>query len=346
MRLLFVGPLFDGSTALQRAEAFKAIEGIEVFTLDSMYNLGKGSLTDRVRHRLRWPADRHNINRNLVAAANELRPEVIFIDSVRVVTPVTLKALRQSCAASLVFYSCDDITARHNSSRQLEACDPEWDIFFTTKSFNVPELKARGVRRPVLVGNSFDPKVHRAWTPEEIGDEFERFDAVFVGICENARRQSLNRLAEAGTSVVVYGDGWIPAKLHPQVTLRPSVYGQGYSRALHTGKLALCFLRKLNRDLVTTRSIELPGAARPMIAEKTWEHDELFDDGVDYISFSNDTELTERVGALLADEDARKALAQAGRERCIRSGYSTIDRASEMIRVIQTNVLEHRTSLA
>lgn len=341
MRLLFVGPLWDGSTALQRAEAFKAIEGVEVFTLDSMDRVGKASFTDRVRHRLRWPADRHNINRNLVAAAKELRPEVIFIDSVRVVTPVTLKTIRQSCEASLVFYSPDDITARHNSSRQLEACDPEWDIFFTTKSFNVAELKARGVRRSVLVGNAFDPKVHRPWTAEEIGDEFERFDAVFIGTYENARRQSLNKLAEAGPRVVLYGNGWVPAKLHPTVTLRRPVYAKHYARALHTGKLALCFLRKLNRDLVTTRSIELPGAARPMIAEKTREHDELFEDGRDYISFRTDAELTERVGTLLADDDARKALAQAGRERCIKSGYSTIDRASEMIRVIQKNVLEH-----
>lgn len=336
MRLLFVGPLWDGSTAEQRAEAFKATEGIEVFTLDSMDRVGKASVTDRVRHRLRRPADRHNLNGRLVSAARELRPDVIFIDSVRVLIPNTLKTVRQSCRASLAFYSPDDITARHNSSRQLEACDLEWDIFFTTKTFNVPELKARGVRRPVLVGNAFDPKVHRPWTAAEIGDEFERFDSVFVGTYEDERRRSLNRLAEAGTSVVLYGNGWPKAKLNTHITLRPSVFAQDYSRALHTGKLALCFLRKLNRDLVTTRSIELPGAARPMIAEKTSEHDELFDDGVDYISFSNDTELVERVCALLGDSDARRALAGAGRARCIRSGYSTLDRAAQMIRDIQS----------
>jgi spore maturation protein CgeB len=341
MRLLFVGPLWDGSTALQRADAFRAIEGVEVIALDSMDRIGKASFKDRVRHRLRWPSDRHRINKSLVEAAIEFCPEVVFIDSVRVVRPATLKRIRQSCEASLVFYSCDDITARHNSSRQLEACDQEWDIFFTTKSFNVAELEARGVRRPVLVGNSFDPKVHRPWTSEEIGDEFERYDAVFIGTCENARRQSLNKIAEAGASVVLYGDGWAQAKLHPRVTLRPSVYGRGYSRALHTGKLALCFLRKLNRDVVTTRSVELPGAARPMVAEKTREHDELFEDGRDYISFRNDTELTERVVALLADDEARKTLAKAGRDRCIRSGYSTVDRASEMIKVMTTAVLEH-----
>jgi|RhiMetdeSRZDD1v2_1073273.scaffolds.fasta_scaffold399703_2 spore maturation protein CgeB len=338
MRLLFVGPLWDGSTALQRANAFKEIVGVEVVTLDSMDRIGKVSFADRVRHRIRLPADQHGINTKLVTAASELRPDVIFIDSVRVITPITLRTIRQSCNASLVFYSCDDIAARHNSSRQLEACDQEWDIFFTTKSFNVAELKARGVRRPVLVGNAFDPEVHRPWTAEEIGNEFERFDSVFIGTCEADRMRTLNKLAQAGFSVVLHGNGWVPSKLHPQVTLRPPVYAQDYSRALHSGKLALCFLRKLNRDLVTTRSIELPGAARPMIAEKTREHDELFEDGRDYVSFSNDTELTERVGALLSDDAARKALAQAGRERCIRSGYSTIDRASEMIRVIQTNV--------
>src|SRR5438552_1965313 len=143
MRILFVGPLWSGSTALQRLNGFKAVKGLTVHALDSFERVGKASLLDRIRHRLRLPADHHNLNRRLLTAVEELLPSVVFIDSTRVLRPKTLKTIKYLCGVMVVFYSPDDVSAPHNSSRYLEACDPEWDIFFTTKSFNLPELKTR-----------------------------------------------------------------------------------------------------------------------------------------------------------------------------------------------------------
>ena len=59
--------------------------------------------------------------------------------------------------------------------------------FFTTKTCNVEELRAGGVRFPALAGNAFDPAVHRPLLPAETGDEFEAFDLVFVGALERER---------------------------------------------------------------------------------------------------------------------------------------------------------------
>ncbi|MEW6731314.1 MAG: glycosyltransferase [Acidobacteriota bacterium] len=336
MKLLFVGPLWKGSTALQRFKAFQSLPEINVFPLDSMERVGKATLLDRLRHKLRWPADHHNLNHRLLNAMDELHPDAVFIDSVKIFLPATVKSLKLDYRARVVFYSPDDVSAPHNSSRQLEACDRLWDIFFTTKSFNMPELQARGVRQPILIGKSYDAEIHRPWNSTDVGDQFEQFDTVFVGTCEGSRLQSINRLAQAGIKVVVYGNGWDRSKLHSEVTLYNALYAEDYTRALHTGKLALCFLRKLNRDLVTQRSVELPAAARPMLAEKTGEHDQLFIDGSEYISFTNDDELVERAGQLLACDQQRVAIAQAGRERCLRSGYSTVDRAKEMYHAIAT----------
>ena len=107
--------------------------------------------------------------------------------------------------------------------------------------------------------------------------------------------------------------------------------GEGYGKAMHHGKLALCYLRKLNRDKITTRSMELTAMARPMLAEKTDEHDAHFIDGVEYAGFRSDADLVAAAARLLRDEPARLALAQRGRLRCLDSGYSTIDRAREML---------------
>ena len=106
--------------------------------------------------------------------------------------------------ATLAYYTPDDIVGPHNLSWPLRFSFPEWDVFFTTKTFNIAELAALGVRRPVLIGKAFDPALHRPLTRAEAGEDFERWDLVFVGTYENQRCASINRLARQGMSVVVY----------------------------------------------------------------------------------------------------------------------------------------------
>ena len=309
MLMLYVGPLWNGSTALQRMQAFSAIPELKVIPLDSEEGGGRGySFLDRVRHKLRWPADHHHLNQRMLAAVREHVPGVVFIDWTRLFPRRTLQRVR-ALGALAVYYCNDDVSQPHNSSRQLESCDREWDIFFTTKTFNVPELRARGVRRPVLIGNAYDPELHRPMTAGEVGPEFEKFDAVFVGTYEPERAASIQRLAEAGITTVIYGNGWKRASLHTNITLRPPKYAAEYSAALHTGKLALGFLRKINRDRITQRSIEVAAAQRPMLAEKTDEHDEHFVDGREYVSFAGDDELLQRCRDLLQDSARRLTMA-------------------------------------
>jgi len=203
----------------------------------------------------------------------------------------------------------------------------------------VPDFAARGVRSVHVIGNAFDPDVHRPMDAREVGPDFERFDVVFAGYVEDDRRRAINGLAAAGLRVVVYGAARQWGGMHANVTLRPPAYHVDYSRAMHTGKVALCFLRKINHDTVTTRSVEIPAMARPMVAERTDEHDALFADGREYVGFSSADELISAVRRLVDDEPRREQLRLAGRSRCLTAGYSTIDRAREML-----DLVEARTS--
>jgi spore maturation protein CgeB len=233
----------------------------------------------------------------------------------------------------IAYYTPDDIIGAHNLSWPLRWSFPEWDLFFTTKTFNVAELAERGVRKPVLIGNAYDPKLHRPLSRAEVGEDFERFDLVFIGAYERERCQSINRLAEAGFGVVVYGKaaGWRPGALHGNVVLRDAQLAEAYTISLHHGKIALCFLRKLNRDRITTRTMEIAASGRPMLAEKTEEHDAHFVDGAEYVGFSTDAELVAKAKRLLDDRTRLLKLGEAARRRCLASGYSTVDRAREMI---------------
>lgn len=342
MKLLYHGHLWDGSTARQRFEAFWRQPGIVAVANDVGAELGERlSVIERLRWKLRWPVDGRRENERLLAAAAVERPDVVFVDNSRVISSETLRCIRDLCDPVLVFYSPDDIVAAHNSSWPLRWTFPLWDLFFTTKTFNIAELRARGVRNPALIGNGFDADVHRPMSRAEVGEDFERFDVVFVGTVEEDRFRSLAKLADAGRTVVVYGNpagrwGRSWSELNSaRVRVGSAAYAKDYAKLMHHGKVASCFLRKMNRDRITTRSIEIPAMGRPMVAEKTDEHDAHFLDGVEYSGFRSDAELLDRVGRLLADDALRSRLAASGRARCFESGYSTDDRAREMLEAIE-----------
>lgn len=333
--LLYFGPQWRGSTSVQRLNAFKQLEGVQAFGVDSGAGLsGRWSLWHRIRWKLRLPVDIKGENERLLEAVHDLRPDVVLVDNSKVVRRQTLARLRQLGVKRLVYYSPDDIAARHNLSFPLKWSLPDWDIVCTTKTFNVPELQAMGVRRPFLIGKACDPELHLPMRADEVGGDFERFDVVFIGTYEPERCASINAVAEAGISVVVYGadkGNWRREHLHSSIALRNSVFERDYVQAWHTGKVALCFLRKINRDRITQRTMEIASIGRPMVAERTDEHDQHFEHGREYLGFLSDDELVSHIQALLGDREFRQRLAVAGRRRCLTSGYSTLDRARQMM---------------
>lgn len=343
MKLLYLGELMLGATSLQRAEAFGRIPGVELIGLAT----GTGvvgrriSLYNRLRWKLRWPIDDLRLNESLVAAALRERPEVVVVDNSKVIRRDTLATLRRLGVRCLAYYTPDDVMGRHNLSWTLKASLPDWDVFFTTKTFNVAELAAAGVRNVVLMGKAFDADIHRPVSPQEAGPDYERFDLVFAGAFEKERCDSINALAEAGFSVVVYGDAharWSGGRLHSRATLREPRFAHLYTRALHHGKIALCFLRKLNRDRITQRTMEIAAMGRPMLAEKTDEHDVHFVDGSEYQGFSSNSELIAKAREMLDDDERRAAIGRRALARCRSSGYSSDERALQMIEAIRSNL--------
>jgi len=333
--LLYFGPQWVGSTSLQRFEAFRNLEGLRAIGVDNGSSIGGvSSLWHRIRWKLRLPVDSRSENQRLIEAVNAHRPQIVLVDNSKVILRKTLTQLRALGVERLVYYSPDDIVAKHNLSLFLKWSFPEWDMVVTTKTFNVAELAALKVRRPFLIGKAFDAGLHLPKTPAQVGADFERFDAVFLGAFERERGASINALAESGVSIVVYGadkGNWRRSFLHPSIELRNSAFGEEYVCAWHTGKVALCFLRKINRDRITQRTMELAAIGRPMVAERTDEHDAHFTHGKEYLGFRDDGEMVEHVRSLLADDRRRRELGISARNRCLTSGYSTVDRARQLV---------------
>ncbi len=272
-----------------------------------------------------------------LAAARRRHWDIIWLEKALTIGPRVLRALRELCPrARLIGFSADDMCLRHNQSQQFLDALPYYHHFITTKAGTVAELTALGCANVVAVGNGFDPELFRPLPAS--AEEAARLggDVGFIGTHEAERARVCGQLAQAGLRVRVWGEGWSSLRgSHPNLLIEGKpLYFDEYAKACGAFKINLGFLRKLNRDQQTTRSVEIPACAGFLLAERTPEHRALFEEGVEAEFYSSVEELAHKCRRYLEDDTARLAIARRGYERCLASGYSNADRWREAFRII------------
>jgi spore maturation protein CgeB len=147
----------------------------------------------------------------------------------------------------------------------------------------------------------------------------------------------LRALVSSGVQVVVRCTGWDAlVGVDDNLRVYPEfVVGKDYARAICGTKVNLCFLRKVNRDQQTTRSVEIPACGGFMLAERTPEHLELFEEGREAEYFSTVEELIEKTKYYLAHDSERLEIAKNARDRCLRSGYSNAERLKAVFSTLE-----------
>jgi spore maturation protein CgeB len=292
-------------------------------------------------NRAGYPIDLPNINKMVLEKISEFTPDIVWFDKVLTIKPKTLLAIKEMWPQVIIAgYSPDDMAQRHNQSRYYLDGLKYYDYYFTTKTYNVPELKVMGARNPIFVGNAYDPEIHQ---PMEL-TQFEKSalggSVGFIGAWEADRAAYILALAEAGVKVRWWGwqgkKSWENRNENLIMENKP-LWGVEYAKAINAFDINLCFLRKINRDRQTTRSIEIPACGGFMLAERTDEHLSLFEEGVEAEFFSSKDELIDKVQYYLEHPEKRLLIAQAGRLRCLNSGYSNDARIKSVVDLVCRN---------
>ena len=278
--------------------------------------------------------DSFGANRAILRAVERRCFDVVWIDRGLAISPATLQAVRRACPeAVLVAFSLDDMAnPRHQSRRWLRSV-LLYDLHVTTKSYNDPELREMGAPRVLVIDNAFDPEVHR---PLELSQaDRERYGASvgFVGHYEAERAELVLELCRAGLDIRVEGPAWSKLRgAHPRLAIGADYLdGLEYAKALNATDINLGFLRKANRDVQTTRSIEIPACGAFMLAERTDDHHRLFEEGREAEFFGAFPELLEKCRYYLAHPDERRTIAAAGLRRCLDAGYSYAARLEQVL---------------
>ena len=343
--VLYVGDITSGTTSEQRARALSSL-GLCVTPISPCDFVAPHRYEQFIRQRLYMAGlpvpycEPRGLNRAIVEAAQRIKPDVLWIDKGWYIWRETLEKIAGEANSCLfIGFSADDMVARHNRSHDFDRHLDLYDAFLTTKSYNVSELHAAGCERVIFLPNSFDPYTHRPMVAEHRTQQFGA-PVSFVGTFERARAASLRKLAEAGIPIRIWGSHWRRWGRPPAgaVVEGRDVVGKDYARVISESDINLCFLRKRNRDLQTTRSVEIPAAGGFMLAERTDEHRDLFEEGVEAEFFGSDEELIDKCHYYLGHPDQRKTIAQAGRLRCVNSGYDYRSRLAEALRALDVSV--------
>jgi spore maturation protein CgeB len=349
VKILFLGETGVGQTSLMRMRALERL-GHSVRAVHTIRPWTEASWTKRqVQRRLGRGSVVNCINRLVLDAAREFRPEMVWAEKQEFLRIDTLLALR-SMGARLVHFTPDPyFTLRWKRTSLMDEAIRHFDVLVYCKSYEKSDYEAIG--KPVVhMPLGYCDENHRPMSPV---DTPWTCDVGFLGGWEPRRERMLRAVAQTGVSLKIRGGYWDflrdgrwtlrrriilgqlaageKIRIHRDELLATrwqgnEVYADDYARALSGARIGLGFLRKVCPDQHTTRSFEIPACGSMLLADRTAEHQEFFEEGREAEYFGSPEELLDKVRFYCRDESARKKIAQGGYRRCAAGRYAYIHR--------------------
>ena len=355
-RVLFIGYLGRGQTSGMRRAAIERL-GYEVEAVEAG-GLWQGSgYAVRQLEQLSAKGPRiEHLNARVLGAAQRFKPQLVWAEKQEYLRAETIQRLRANGALTLHYNPDPYFSLSWKRTRLADACVAAYDALVVTKRYELDEYRKHASGTVLYSPLGYDKIGH---APPASPVENPREKVVFVGGWEPRRERLLSAASEATSDVAVWGYGWNIAqrsRLDPLRALRlgrltpgrsvylgaphgrlapalrageesnGEIYEERYASVVAGSKISLGLLRELNPDQHTTRSFEIPAIGGFMLADRTEDHREFFEEGKEAEYFSSDEEFRDKVRFYLGNESARLRIARAGHQRCMSSGYSYDDR--------------------
>jgi len=345
MRILFLGEISYGQTSLMRMRAFERLghEVIGVNTIEPWKHTPW--VTRQWQRRMQWGSIVNEINAQVLSAAREFRPDLIWAEKQEFLRAETLQSIRAGGAKLIHFTPDPYFSLSWKRTRLMDSAMAHFDVLVYCKSYERESYEALG-KPLVYMPLGFCDQTHR---PLPSSDTQWTCDVGFLGGWEPRREKFLATLARAGVRLKVWGGYWDflrdgrwtprrqiilrqlagegPFRIHRDAALAATfqgdeVYGDDYARALTGARIGLGLLRKVCPDQHTTRTFEIPACGSMLLADRTAEHRGFFQEGKEAEFFISEDELVDKVRFYTTHEALRAHIAAAGRERCLTGRYA------------------------
>ena len=276
-------------------------------------------------------------NAALIECAAHFKPDLFFVFKGAHVFAETIHEIRNSATIAIQFYPD---TGFDTHSPYLKKAALAYDWFFTTKPDQPGYLLSKlGYASSSFLPHAFDPEVH---TPTSLSDKDTEDYACDIGFAGNISAKKYAMVSDVlkslpNAKLKIWGArAWGAAARITAANYQGfAVWGAEYAKAIAASRINLGLLFEGNpdggRDLITARTFEIPAAGGFMLHECTEEAMQYFEDGKECVFFDDAGDLVEKIRYYLAHEEERRAIAAAGRARCLSSGYSVDDRVRTII---------------
>jgi spore maturation protein CgeB len=233
-----------------------------------------------------------------------------------------LEAIGKLGVQRLNYLTDDPWNPAHRALWVMEAL-PLYDHVFSPRHANLEDLRQLGCAKISYLPFAYAPELHFPESPAA-SEEWASCpaDVVFAGGADRDRVPYMAALIRAGFQVALYGGYW---ERYPEARtyVRGHADPQTLRMAISTAKVALCLVRRANRDGHVMRTFEVPAIGACMLTEDTEEHREIFgEEGKAVVYFRPILEMIEKLRWLLDHDDERQRLAEAA-YRLIVNGRNT-----------------------
>lgn len=320
--ILYLG--VKNGTSLHRADALRRL-GHRIVHVDVRELLPDTGWVDRVTWKLggQWFAPW--LARQLNTRLRGQRFDLCLVDSGEYAPPRVLAALRRH-APKVVNYNIDDPTGERDRMRFVayRRSLPHYDLCVVMRPQNVVEARQYGARHVISTPRSADEVAHAPRTLTAEDRARWDSDVLFLGTWFPERGPFLLELTQRGVPLTICGPNWHKAPEWPQLRRHwrmGALDGDNYAKAIQCAKVNLGLLSRQNRDLHTTRSLEIPALGGLLCAQRTSEHLMMYEEGKEALFWGDADECAAKCRLALGDEDLRRRIAAAGRARVMANGH-------------------------
>jgi len=337
LNILYIGDHHPGSTSFHRARALSRL-GHQVVVKNPVEALDQ-QLNSRWWAALHFRTGYRLLQTGMLkwvksVMENMAPPDLVWVDSGELIGCSCVKAL-QTLKCPVILYNIDDPTGKRDGRRfdSLLGAIPLYDLVVVVRMETAKECSFLGAKNVMRVLRSYDEVAHQPYANiHEIPADFKS-DIAFIGtwMRNEKRDEFILHLIHEGLNVNIWGDGWQKSHLFSKIKhcwRGKSLSGRDYIAAIQGAKICLGMLSKGNRDLHTTRSLEIPYAGGLLCAQRTVEHLHLYREGVE-AAFWSDAKECVKVCKDLLNNGKIDQLRIAGMQRVreIKAGNEDVCRA-------------------
>lgn len=330
MNILYLGPTSRSTTSGHRFHALQRLGHIVVgINVSSRFNF------NRFEHKFHYLSGYIFLQKSILRSLKEslqrfpIPLDLIWIDGGQYFGPCILSWLKSKFQAPICLYNVDDPTGPRDSCSfsTLKKSFPYYSLCVHVRQESSLEALALGAKRVITVSRSFDEVEHlQASFRFCNNNEVSSFSFLGTNIPGEKRDVFLVNLIRSALPLRIFGNMYARSRFWDEIKPfhQNAVNGLRYVSIIQSSIACLGLLSHQNRDLITTRSLEIPACSGVLCAERTSEHQLLCEDQVEASFWSHPREIP-RLVRRLENPELRSSIKTASRARILELGYGNED---------------------